>query len=85
MLNGGNKSKSKSELENAPVKITPENVSDTPIVLNDSIETEKDVTKENQNDEDPFKISSRDLPAKIVSSLPLDTSSVPDSIDLTAV
>lgn len=38
--------------ENASVKITPDNVSDTPIVLNDSIETEEDVTKENKNDED---------------------------------
>ena len=38
--------------ENAPVKITPDNVSDTPIVLNDSVETEEDVTEENNNEED---------------------------------
>ena len=38
--------------ENAPVKITPDNVSDTPIVLNDSVETEEDVTEENKNEED---------------------------------
>ena len=53
--------------ENAPVKITPDNISGTPIILNDTAETEEDVTKENKNEEDndvidftddvPFSIS----------------------------
>ena len=48
--------------ENAPVKITPDNVSDTPIVLNDSVETEEDVTEEDNDvidltDDVPFSIA----------------------------
>jgi len=56
-----------AEKEKGPVKITPDNPTGTPIVLNDSTETEQDVTDKNQNDEDsdvvdftddvPFSIS----------------------------
>ena len=41
-----------ADKENSSVKITPDNVSSTPIILNDTTETEEDVTDENQNDED---------------------------------
>jgi hypothetical protein len=68
-----------AENENAPVKITPDNPSGTPIILNDSTETEKDVTDENQNDEDSDVIDfTDDVPFSIAEGTGIEVATQED-------